>query len=302
MTKARHGIYAAAISPITAEGALDVVRLVAYCQHLLGDGGCDGVAPNGTTGEGTSISVDERMALPAAFAEAEIAPDRVIFGTGNPAVRDAIRLSANAVHQGYPNVLVLPPHFYKGVSDDGLFAYYARIAEGVGDDRLRLYLYHFPQMSATPLSPALVARLRAAFGSMIAGLKDSSGDMAGSRAFVDAGGGLGEGFDVFPSSEALLFEALDAGCAGIISGSTNVFAPLVQAARRAGRDTPEFDLVRKARSFAEEFNLIAAMKYAEELRTGDAVWANLAPPLTALGRADAARFRTGLAQFVAVPT
>ena len=301
MTKARHGIYAAAVSPITAEGALDVTRLVAYCQHLLSDGGCDGVAPNGTTGEGTSLSVDERMALPAAFAEAGIAPARVIFGTGNPATREAIRLSANAVRQGYPNILVLPPYFYKGVSDEGLFDYYARVVEGVGDDRIRLYLYHFPQMSATPLSPALVAKLRDAFGPMIAGLKDSSGDMAGSRAFVDATGGLAEGFDVFPSSEALLFEALDAGCAGIISGSTNVFAPLVQAARRAGRNTPEFDRVTKARAFAGEFNLIAAMKYAEEMRSGDPVWANLAPPLTGLGPADAARFREGLAQFVAAP-
>ena len=130
-------------------------------------------------------------------------------------------LSRASVESGFTNVLVLPPYYYKNPSDDGLFNYYARIIDGVGDDRLRIFLYHFPQMSATPLSTGLVCRLREAFGDVIAGLKDSSGDFEQTRAFAEATGGVEAGFDIYPSSEAFLFDGLSAGCAGIISGSTN---------------------------------------------------------------------------------
>ena len=125
MKKARRGIYAAAVSPFDADGSLNTSKLIAYCQHLLSDGGCDGVAPTGTTGEGTSIAMRDRLALPAAFAAAGIETDRVIFGTGAPASGDCVELTRAAVESGYKNVLVLPPYYYKGVSDDGLFSYYA---------------------------------------------------------------------------------------------------------------------------------------------------------------------------------
>lgn len=297
MTKARRGIYAAAVSPFDSDGALDVARLIAYCQFLLSDGGCDGVAPTGTTGEGCSIAVDQRMPLPGAFSAAGIAPDQVILGTGNPAVDDAVRLTRACMAEGYVNVLVLPPYYYKGVSDEGLFAYFARIVEKVGDDRLRMFLYHFPQVSATPLSPALLVRLREAFGPVIAGVKDSSGDFSQSRAFAEATGGVSADFDVYPSSEAMLFDGLDAGCAGIISGSTNTFAPLVQAALAEGPGGAAFERVKDARGFASGFSLMAAMKYAEFLRTGDAAWLAMAPPLTMLGDDDKARFKEGIAAY-----
>jgi len=176
MSKARRGIYAAAVSPFNVDGSLNAEKLVRYCQHLLTDGGCDGVAPTGTTGEGTSISTTDRLALPGVFAEAGIETDRVIFGTGAPAAGDCVALTRAAVEAGYTNVLVLPPFYYKNPSDEGLYAYFAHLVESIGRDDLRVYLYHFPQMSMTPLSPALVTRLRSAFGPVIAGLKDSSGD------------------------------------------------------------------------------------------------------------------------------
>ena len=284
MTKARRGIYAAAISPFDAAGELDTGKLVGYCRHLLSAGGCDGVAPCGTTGEGNSISMPARLALPEAFAEAGIAPDRVIFGTGACATGDAVALSRASVGAGFVNVLVLPPFYYKGPSDEGLYAYYARLIDAVGDDRLRVYLYHFPQMSMTPISVDLAVRLKREFGPVVAGLKDSSGDFAQSRAFAEATGGVEADFDIYPSSEAMLFDGLDAGCAGIISGSTNAFAPGVQRALKATDAEREaaLEAVKAARTMAAKYPLMAAMKQIEAWRTDDEGWTRMAPPLVPL--------------------
>ena len=282
MSKAVRGIYAAAVSPFREDGSLDAAKLIAYCNHLVTDGGCDGVAPTGTTGEGNSIGMRDRLALPGAFAESGFDANRAIFGTGACSTLDAIELTSAAVAAGFPNVLVLPPFYYKNPSDEGLYAYFYRLIEAVGDDRLRVYLYHFPQMSMTPIPVEVVVRLKKAFGPMVAGLKDSSGDMSQALAFAEATGGVDADFDVYPSSEAFMFQGLAGGCAGIISGSTNAFANYVQAARDKGPDSDEFALVEAARTTASKYPLMAAMKQMEAWRTGDESWTRMAPPLVPL--------------------
>lgn len=297
MSKAKRGIYAAAVSPFNEDGSLNTAKLIAYCQHLMSDGGCDGVAPTGTTGEGTSVPMRDRLALPAAFAQADIARDSVIFGTGAPSAEDCVALTRAAVDAGYKSVLVLPPYYYKSPSDEGLFRYYANLVEKIADDGLRIFMYHFPQMSAVPLSTDLVLRLRAAFGPIIAGVKDSSGDFEQSRAFIEATGGVAEDFDVYPSSEAMLWDGLSIGSAGIISGSTNAFANGVQAAWKAP-EGPErdaaMDKVKAARSMAAKYPLMAAMKQIEAWRTGDDSWTRMTPPLVELSDAQKASLRADL--------
>lgn len=282
MTKAIRGIYAAAISPFKEDGSLDTAKLISYCEHLVTDGGCDGVAPTGTTGEGNSISFRQRVELPGAFADAGFDPARAIFGTGSCATQDAIDLSSAAIDAGFPNVLVLPPFYYKNPSDEGLYAYFSQLIEKVGDDRLRVYLYHFPQMSMTPIPVDVVVRLKKAFGPIVAGLKDSSGDLSQSLAFAEATGGVDADFDVYPSSEAMLFDGLAGGCAGIISGSTNAFAVHSQAAKADGPDSAAFAMVKAARATAGKYPLMAAMKQLEAWRTGDDSWTRMAPPLVPL--------------------
>ena len=283
--KAKRGIYAAAISPFDATGRLDTAKLIDYCKHLMSPaGGCDGVAPTGTTGEGTSVAMPDRLALPGAFAKAGIPGESVIFGTGAPSAEDALALTKAALDAGYPNVLVLPPYYYKNPSEEGLYAYFSRLAEGVGDDRLRIYLYHFPQMSSVPLPVSLVTRLKAAFGPVIAGLKDSSGDFEQSRAFIEATGGVDADFDVFPASESFLEVGLAIGSAGTISGSTNAFGALAQkvfqttGAERSAALVP----VKAARDVAAKYNMMAAMKQIEAWRSGDDSWLRMAPPLVPL--------------------
>ena len=291
MSKAVRGIYAAAVSPFREDGSLDALKLVEYCQYLTTEGGCDGVAPTGTTGEGNSISFRQKMELAGAFAEAGFDPARAIFGTGACATQDAVDLSKAALDAGFPNVLVLPPFYYKNPSDEGLYRYFAQLIETIGDDRLRVYLYHFPQMSATPIPVDVVVRLKKEFGAVVAGLKDSSGDMSQALAFADATGGVDGDFDVYPSSEAFLFEGLDGGCAGIISGSTNAFANYAQKGRTDGPDSEAFALVKKARAKASKYPLMAAMKQMEAWRTGDEGWTRMAPPLVPLNDEQKANLR-----------
>jgi 4-hydroxy-tetrahydrodipicolinate synthase len=183
---------------------------------------------------------------------------------------------------GFPNVLVLPPFYYKNPSDEGLYRYFAQLIETIGDDRLRVYLYHFPQMSATPIPVDVAVRLKKEFGPVVAGLKDSSGDMSQALAFASATGGVDADFDVYPSSESFLFEGLAGGCAGIISGSTNAFANYVQKGKAAGADSAAFAQVKAARATASKYPLMAAMKQLEAWRTGDDSWTRMAPPLVPL--------------------
>lgn len=303
MSKAIRGIYAAAVSPFGPNGELLADKLIAYCRHLMSDGGCDGVAPTGTTGEGNSIAMTDRLALPAAFAEADMPRDRVIFGTGACATGDAVALTKGALAAGFNNVLVLPPFYYKNASDEGLYSYFAQIIERVGDANLRIYLYHFPQMSMAPFSVDLVTRLIKDFGPVIAGLKDSSGDFSQSKAFADATGGVDSDFDIYPSSEAMVFDALDAKCAGIISGSTNAFANKVQVALKATGAERESALaaVKAARATAAKYPLMSAMKQIEAWRTGDDTWTRMAPPLVPLSDAQKTVLKADLAALEATP-
>src|SRR5882757_506630 len=174
MSKARKGVYAAAITPIGADGEPDLKGLVGYCQNLIA-AGCDGVAPLGTTGEAAALPFEFRLKVPEALAAAGLAADSVMVGAGSPSVGDAIAVGKSALAAGYPNLLVLPPYYIKAPSEDGLYDYYARLVDELGDERLRLYLYHIPQVTAVGIPITLVHRLRDRFGRLIAGIKDSSG-------------------------------------------------------------------------------------------------------------------------------
>jgi len=297
--KARRGVYAATISPVTVEGRIDGPRLATYCQHLLSEvGGCDGVAPLGTTGESTSLSLRDRLSVPSHLAEAGLPADRVIIGTGAPSVADAVELTRAVLKAGYTNVLVLPPYYFKNPSEEGLYAAYSKLIETVSDDRLRVYLYHFPQMSTVPLPVTLVTRLKAAFGPLIAGLKDSTGDFDVSRAFIEATGGIAEDFDVFPASEVFLWNGIPIGSAGTISGTTNAFGPLAQAALAAEAGPAREAAIARcaaARAIAAKFNNVAAMKQIEAWRTARPAWADVLPPLEPLTEDEKAALKAELA-------
>ena len=145
-----HGIWVPALTPLDRDLAPDGGRFARHLRRLL-DGGCPGAVVFGTTGEATSFAVDERIALLEAALEAGIPADRLLIGTGCCALTDTVRLTRHAVEAGSAGVLVLPPFYYKGVSDEGLAASYAEVIERVGSSRLVIYLYPFPKLSGVPM-------------------------------------------------------------------------------------------------------------------------------------------------------
>lgn len=204
------GVFAAALTPLTADLAPDSAMLTTHARWLL-DNGCHGVAVLGTTGEANSLSLAQRLVIIDTIT-AEIPADRLLIGTGTCALEDTVALTRAALARGCGNVLMLPTFYYKNQSDDAVYAGFAEVIDRVGDPDLRLYLYHFPQMSGTPIAAAVVARLIEAYPGIVVGLKDSSGDWDYTAALLRDF----PGFAAFSGSERFLLDNLQLGGPGCI--------------------------------------------------------------------------------------
>ncbi len=270
------GVYAAVLTPVTEALQPDIKLFAEHCRWLLANG-CDGLAPLGTTGEANSLSLAQRISLVEAMAATRLPMARCIVGAGSCALADAVALTRATLAAGCDNVLLLPPFYYKNPSEDGLFAFFAEVIERVSEDRLRLYLYHFPRLSTVPITIPLIRRLTKAYGPRIAGLKDSSGDWSNTKAFLEAF----PGFDVFSGSEEFLLDNLRAGGVGCISASVNVTAPLAQPVHRAWA-TPQADKLQRelteVRLILQAYPTPASLKQVLAEITGHRQWLNLIPP------------------------
>jgi 4-hydroxy-tetrahydrodipicolinate synthase len=218
-----------------------------------------------------------------AYRAAGLPLDRMMVGTGASAVADAIALTRHAAALGFAGALVLPPFYYKGVPEDGLVDYVRQIVEATSDNAIPIYLYHFPQNSAVPWPVPLVRKLRDTFGERIAGLKDSSGDMAYAREAA----GIGGGFAVFPSTEAVLIEARQGAFAGCISATANLNADLCARAWRSGDQTALNDAVTM-RKLLDGKPLVSGVKALLGHIHRDPAWSAVKPPLAVFSADDRA--------------
>ena len=275
------GVLAPVVTPFDAELRPDAGRLARHCRWLVSQD--VGLAVFGTNSEANSMSVAEKLALLDALVEAGLPPARMMPGTGCCAIPDTVALTRAAVGHGCAGVLMLPPFYYKGVSDDGLFASYSEVIERVADARLRVYLYHIPQVSQVPISLALIERLLGRYPGVIAGVKDSSGNWDNTRAMLERF--QPRGFDVFAGSETFLLATLRAGGAGCISATANVnpaaIARLASQWQGGDADAQQaaLDAVRAA---FQKFPMIPAMKAAIAHFCADPPWAAVRPPLVAM--------------------
>ncbi|MGE5738859.1 MAG: dihydrodipicolinate synthase family protein [Betaproteobacteria bacterium] len=280
-TAPMRGVLAPVITPFLRDLRPDPARLIAHCRWLLAQD--VGLAVFGTNSEANSLTVPEKSALIDALIDAGIPPSRMMPGTGCCAFPDTVELTRRAVQAGCGGVLMLPPFYYKGVSDDGLFAAYAEVIERVADDRLRIYLYHIPPVSQVPISLALIERLLARYPGAVAGIKDSSGNFDNTRAMLERF--APQGFAVFSGSETFLLATLRGGGAGCISATANV-NPAAIAALAANFETPDASerqaALDRVRAVFQRFHVIAALKGAVAGASGDETWATLRPPLVAL--------------------
>ena len=293
MTPRLRGVLAPVLTPFDRALEPDVAAFVAHCRWLTEQGAS--LAIFGTNSEAASLSVDERLALTDAVLAAGVPASRMMPGTGACSIRDAVTLTRHAVSSGAAGVLMLPPFYYKGVSDDGLFAYYAEVIEQVADPRLAVYLYHIPQMTQVPITLALIERLLKRYPETIAGAKDSSGDWSNSKAMIDAFGHAG--FDVFPASESLLSKALAIGGAGCISATVNVNPAGVRVVfdRWSTADGPELQKQADTiRAIFQALPMIPAMKRIVARSSAHATWSIVRPPLVAIDDAVARKLRDDL--------
>jgi len=300
MTSPRpRGVIAATATPVDAEFRPDLGRLLRHCRALL-DGGCDAINLLGTTGEATAFSVEQRLQVMRAVAEAGLPLQRFMVGTGVPALEETVRLTRAACELGYAGSLVLPPYYYPDVSDDGLVGYVDALVARVDHPALALYLYHIPQNTKVPWPLEVVARVRERHGNKVVGLKDSAGDLSYARAVVAAVAG----FDVFPSSEASLGEASASGFAGCISATVNLTARESQVAWSAQGTPAGAAAVKKAaelRAIVARYPLVAAVKSVLAARYRDDAWTRVCLPLVPLAGERAAALKDAFERRAAEP-
>lgn len=280
-SKRLRGVFSPVITPFAADLAPDATRLVRHCRWLLSQD--VGLAVFGTNSEANSMSVAEKKNLLDALIEAGVPGERMMPGTGCCALTDTVELTRHAVRHGAGGVLMLPPFYYKGVSDDGLFASYSEVIQRVGDERLRIYLYHIPQVSQVPITMSLIERLLKAYPGTIAGIKDSSGEWENTKTMLERF--QPQGFDVFAGSESFLLATLRGGGAGCITATGNVnpgaIAQLHRNWEKADADAQQKALDAVRNTFAK-FPMIPALKAAAAHFSGDPVYANVRPPLVKL--------------------
>ncbi|MCB0685732.1 MAG: dihydrodipicolinate synthase family protein [Saprospiraceae bacterium] len=215
-----NGVYVAALTPLKADLTPDIEMLADHCQSLLATG-AQGLALMGTTGEANSFSIDERKELLEQLLAKGVDPKKIMLGTGCCSYTDTIDLTSHALKMGVSSILLLPPFYYKQISDNDLYTYFKMVIEAVGKNDLEIYLYHFPKMTGLNFSLSLLEKLIHDFPANFVGMKDSGGDPAHMAEII----AHFPGFKLFAGTEKYLLDVLRLGGAGCISATANITAP-----------------------------------------------------------------------------
>jgi 4-hydroxy-tetrahydrodipicolinate synthase len=283
------GVLAPVVTPFTKELAPDPQRFVRHCKWLLSHG-CSGLAVFGTNSEANSLSAEERMMLLEELVQSGVPADKLMPGTGCSALTDSVRLTAHAVKLGCAGALMLPPFYYKGVPDEGLFRNFSEVIERVADERLQVYLYHIPPVAQVPITLGLIERLLKRYPKIVAGIKDSSGDWSNTKAVLDAFGA--QGFEVFAGSEVFLLRNMRAGGVGCITAGANVNPHGIDKVYRnwqsANADALQEEIDRVRNVLQSQVSMIPALKAAIAHYAADADWMTVRPPLVELTSAQQA--------------
>jgi 4-hydroxy-tetrahydrodipicolinate synthase len=271
------GVNAAALTAMTDTLAIDHDRTARHCKWLLANG-CNGLAVLGTTGEANSLGIAERLSLLEGLVERGIPASVMLPGTGTTAIPDTVLLTRRAEELGCRGALLLPPFYYKNPTDDGLFAYFSEVIQRVGGN-IKIYLYHFPQQSAVPFGIDLIGRLLRAYPGKVKGLKDSSGDFANTKGYVDHF--ARDGFEVYCGDDGALRGLLAEGGAGCITAASNIGCSVSAQVYRNWDNQTGIDAqvtlaaIRKAVAGA---TLIPNLKALVARNARDPAWLNSRPP------------------------
>lgn len=282
------GVLAPAITPFRSDLSIDPERYARHAKWLLANG-CSGLAAFGTNSEANSLSISERMTLLESLVQSGVPARKLMPGTGCCALPDSVQLTAQAVRLGCGGVLMLPPFYYKGVPEEGLFRNFSEVIERVGDSRLRLYLYHIPPVAQVPITISLIERLLARYPGTVVGIKDSSGDWNNTKAVLDAF--KGHDFDVFAGSEAFLLTNMRHGGVGCISATANVNPGPIHHVFENWQASNADELqagISAARTTIQKYPMISALKAIVAHYGADPGWTPVRPPLVELPKAQTA--------------
>ena len=268
-------VYSAVLTPFKKDLTIDTKLFISHCEFLLNNS--ISLAPLGTTGEANSVSVSEKIDLIKTIANSDLPKEKIIIGTGNTSFVDAALLTKTAVENKIYSVLLLPPFYYKNVSDEGVYQYYKKIITTVKSKNLRIFLYNIPQVSGVTISIDLVNRLKKEFSDTITGIKDSSGNFENTKKYKEI-----KNFIVYPGSEKFLYDGLHISCSGCISATTNVNIEAAKLINTFGKTEGESinKKIKAVRDIFEKYPVIAALK-ATKIKE-DRNWLNIRPPLVAL--------------------
>ncbi|WP_265517440.1 dihydrodipicolinate synthase family protein [Nitratireductor luteus] len=276
------GISAALVTPFRDDFSIDLERMAAHATGLLADG-CARVTLFGTTGEGASLSMTERLKAQYALTSAGVAPDRIVACVGGAAVGSVAEQALASLDTGIRTLLVPPPYYFKGVSQEGLFRWYSALIGQIAGQSPRIILYHIPQVTAAALSLELVRRLKDRFGEFIVGIKDSAGDWATTEAF------LGErDLQVLVGDERHLAHAVRLGGAGAISGMANLFPSRLAELVATGKNDPELSALVDA---VVKLPVTPAVKALVGVMRGEKGWDRVRAPLDSTPASDVEMLR-----------
>jgi len=282
------GVFAAVVTPVKADMSPDLDLMAKHCKWLLANG-CDGLAILGTTGEANSFGLKERISIIEGMVERGIPGNVLMPGTGCCATIDTVNLTQAAIGVGAQGVLMLPPFYYKNMSDQGLCDAFSEVIDKIADPKLKIYLYHFPQMSGVPITYGLIEMLLKAYPETVVGMKDSSGvfdNMAGAAEKFP-------GFAVFSGADDLMLPLLKRGGAGCITAAANVSSVLNGAVYNgwvADGETPSVlaahEMLTAVRKAVSGYPLPPALKSLTARNTGNDDWMRVRPPFVQLSDAD----------------
>lgn len=269
------------LTPFKADGSPDTQKLLKQCQWLEANG--VGQAIFGTNSEANSMSDPQKMNTLTALIEGGLNPAHMMPGTGATSIDGTVTMTRHAVQHHCAGVLMLPPFYYKDITDDGLFAYFSEVIQKVGDPGLQIYIYNIPPVTKINLSLFLLERLHKEYPKTVVGMKDSSGDWAYTESVIKLL--APSGFRVYAGSEVFLMRALRAGGVGCISATANVnpraIAELAAHWRESDADQRQ-DILDQVRSTFAQYQMIAGMKTAVAHYSKDAEWLRVRPPLIQL--------------------
>ena len=267
----KKGIYAASLSVLNENGTLNINETILHAESAIRSG-LHGVFFFGSTGQSQLISINEKKEFIAKIANHKLRK-QFFLGTGCNSLNDNINLIKYAMEYDFRDFLIMPPAYYKGNTEEGVFEFYKKIIAAT--PKAKIILYNFEKLSGYRFSAEAVTKLVKIFPENIIGCKDSSYNLFETLKLPN--------FLMFPGSEAKLLKGLELGCSGCISAVTNVTHSLARKVFddfENKKNQSKNEQLIKVRETFDQYNLISALH--SFLSDRNKKFSNILPPLVLL--------------------